>query len=300
MIDFFISYTSADKQWATWIAYVLEEEGFKTVIQAWDFVPGSNFVLKMQEATSQARRTIAVLSPAYLKSSFAQPEWAAAFSDDPKGLQRKLVPVRVEQCEPDGILKSIVYVDLVSLGERAAREELLAKLGSERLKPSGRPAFPGRSGDHHFPGPSVGDSGQLEKIYEPKIKKPLSDLDRKRFLAESFHIIKSYFSTGLLNLREKQSNLEYGLDEITSREFIAEIYVDGKSKCHCRIRLGGIFGEGAITFAEGTPERQCHQRVTPPSGRRQRTTLGSNVLYGLGVTKRQTYKSETSDASRCR
>jgi len=34
-----------------------------------------------------------VLSPDYLKSQFASPEWAAAFADDPQGLKRKLVPV---------------------------------------------------------------------------------------------------------------------------------------------------------------------------------------------------------------
>jgi hypothetical protein len=40
MPDFFISYTSADRAWAEWIAYVLEEEGLSVVVQAWDFRPG--------------------------------------------------------------------------------------------------------------------------------------------------------------------------------------------------------------------------------------------------------------------
>jgi hypothetical protein len=34
MTDFFISYTSTDKAWAEWIAYVVEEEGYTVVIQA--------------------------------------------------------------------------------------------------------------------------------------------------------------------------------------------------------------------------------------------------------------------------
>ena len=85
MADFFVSYTSADKAWAEWIGYVLEEEGFTAVIQAWDFRPGSNFVLEMQRAATEADRTIMVLSPDYLKSQFASPEWAAAFAQDPRG-----------------------------------------------------------------------------------------------------------------------------------------------------------------------------------------------------------------------
>ncbi|MBV5337401.1 MAG: toll/interleukin-1 receptor domain-containing protein, partial [Deltaproteobacteria bacterium] len=33
--DFFISYTGADKNWAEWIAWQLEEAGYQVVIQAW-------------------------------------------------------------------------------------------------------------------------------------------------------------------------------------------------------------------------------------------------------------------------
>jgi hypothetical protein len=65
MTDFFVSYTLADKVWAEWIAYVLEEAGWSVIIQAWDFRPGSNFVMEMQRAASEASRTVMVLSPDY-------------------------------------------------------------------------------------------------------------------------------------------------------------------------------------------------------------------------------------------
>jgi hypothetical protein len=42
MKDFSISYTKADQAWAAWIAWTLEAAGYSTVIQAWDFLPGSN------------------------------------------------------------------------------------------------------------------------------------------------------------------------------------------------------------------------------------------------------------------
>ena len=38
--DFFVSYTQADRNWAEWIAWVLEEDGRKVLVQAWDFVAG--------------------------------------------------------------------------------------------------------------------------------------------------------------------------------------------------------------------------------------------------------------------
>ncbi len=117
--DFFISYNKADKAWAEWIAWELENEGYTCVLQAWDFRPGGNFVLEMDKAAKLARRTIAVLSPDYLTSQFTQPEWAAAFAQDPTGAKGILVPVRVRKCEPEGLLGPIIYIDLVGLDEDA-------------------------------------------------------------------------------------------------------------------------------------------------------------------------------------
>ncbi|MCH8289827.1 toll/interleukin-1 receptor domain-containing protein, partial [Candidatus Poribacteria bacterium] len=37
MRDFFVSYNRADRAWAEWIAWHLEEAGYTVVIQAWDF-----------------------------------------------------------------------------------------------------------------------------------------------------------------------------------------------------------------------------------------------------------------------
>ena len=111
--DFFISYTVADESWAAWIAVTLDSAGYTTLLQAWDFRPGSDFVHRMQDATSRAARTIAVLSPAYLCSRFGEAEWRAAFARDPTGERGLLRPLRVQPCEPPGLLASRVYVDLV-------------------------------------------------------------------------------------------------------------------------------------------------------------------------------------------
>jgi polyhydroxyalkanoate synthesis regulator phasin len=141
MKDFFVSYNRADKQWAEWIAWTLEEAGYSVVIQAWDFRPGGNFVLDMQRAAAESQKTIAVLSESYLKSSYTQPEWAAAFADDPESLKRKLIPVRVKECKPEGMLRAIVYVDLVGLSEPDAKQTLLDSL-RPRVKPEQKPTFP--------------------------------------------------------------------------------------------------------------------------------------------------------------
>lgn len=143
MKDFFVSYNSADRQWAEWVAWHLEEAGYTAIVQAWDFAAGSNFVLEMHKAAQEAERTVAVSSPDYLKALYTQPEWAAAFVHDPTGKQRKLLPVRVRECELKGLLAPIVYVDLVGLDEDAAKQALLERVSRERAKPAVAPGFPG-------------------------------------------------------------------------------------------------------------------------------------------------------------
>lgn len=143
MTNFFISYNKADRAWAEWIAWQLEEARYSTFLQAWDFRAGGNFVLDMHKAASEAERTIAVLSPDYLTALYTEPEWAAALGRDPTGAKALLVPVRIRECDPKGLLPQITYVDLVGLDDATAKEVLLTRVKGERLKPTSAPQFPG-------------------------------------------------------------------------------------------------------------------------------------------------------------
>jgi len=159
--DFFISYAQADVAWAEWLAWQLEEAGYGVLVQAWDFGAGSDFVTEMRRASARARRTLAVLSPAYVASGFAIAEWNAAFAADPSGVARKLLPVRVVDFVPDGLDAARVYVDLVDLAEPAARRRLLAAVRQGRTKPTSPPPFPCSTAvTPPFPGrvPSAGNA----------------------------------------------------------------------------------------------------------------------------------------------
>ena len=138
MKDFFVSYTEADLRWAEWIAAQLDSAGYSTIYQARDFRPGSNFVVEMDRATADAKRTLAVLSPDYLAALYTHPEWGAAFAQDPTGEKGILVPVRVHECELKGLLAQIVYIDFVGRDEAANKEALLAGLerGASSQTPS--------------------------------------------------------------------------------------------------------------------------------------------------------------------
>ena len=144
--DFFVSYTQKDRAWAEWIAWILEEDGHRVLVQAWDFVPGTNWIQSMQAGTAEAARTIAVLSHDYLTSVYGGAEWQAAWAKDPEGTSRKLLTVRVNDCDRPGLLAGVVGVDLFGQSEAEAQarvQRMVADAIKGRAKPSVAPDFPG-------------------------------------------------------------------------------------------------------------------------------------------------------------
>jgi hypothetical protein len=251
--DFFISYNAADKDWAVWIAGVLEKEGFSVKIQAWDFTPGSNFVLEMNRAAAESNRTIAVVSPDYLKrSEFGNAEWAAAFAKDPEGLKHQLVPVRVRECQIDGLLKQIVYIDLVGKTASEALESLVNGVRGRRAKPSESPPFPGADQSRHaaqapaFPGsrqPNTSTAPPERHI--PKIWRPPSDLEKRRFVQSVFETVAQHFQHAGNELAI-QEGVDFDFQRENASRFTAEVFVDGDSRRRCKI---WIQNEG-IAFSE--------------------------------------------------
>ena len=255
MADFFVSYTGADDSWAQWIGFVLEDAAYSVIIQAWDFRPGSNFVFEMQTAAATADRTIMVLSPDYLKSQFSSSEWSAAFAQDPQGLSRKLLPVKVRECQPPGLLAPLVHIDLVGLDEETAQQRLLTGVGPGRAKPSQRPVFPGAMKSAAtaaaFPGGIRSVRPLTVTPHMPNIMRLPTDVERRRFTRQSFDAIREYFRDGLDQLLGQGDGIETDLHENTASDFVAEVFVNGKSKSRSRIRIGGLGQSDGISVSEG-------------------------------------------------
>jgi hypothetical protein len=163
-VDFFLSYAAADQAWAEWIAWTLEEEGFQVMLQAWDSPPGSNWIQVMDAGIRDAARTIAVLSPSYLKSVYSRIEWQAVLAQDLEATSQKLLPVRVSDCAQPGLLAAMVGIDLFEIDEETARRRLQQMIEGTitgRQKPRVVPAFPGNEQSARnppFPGTPAQDN----------------------------------------------------------------------------------------------------------------------------------------------
>ncbi|MDT5151182.1 MAG: hypothetical protein QOI01_2915 [Mycobacterium sp.] len=236
-IDFFISYNKADRLWAEWIAWLLEAEGYTTIVQEWDFKPGGNFVIEMDDATKRCERTIAVLSQDYLDAEFTVPEWAAKFAQDPKGIGRKLIPVRVAACNIEGLLGQVIYCDLVGLDEEAARKRLLAQLSPGRTKPAVAPSFPGISKEPAFP------AAQQSRVAAPRLWTPLSQPVHVKWRADT---TRSEYSRSTLELHTIPMD-DHGLEARALRELPDALAGLG--------RQGGLFDNNEAVRADAFEDR---------------------------------------------
>ena len=164
-----------------------------------------------------------------------------------------MVPVRVKECVVDGLLKSIVYIDLVGLGEAAAKQRLLDNLKATRRKPAQRPSFPGAAAPAHpFPGGAQADQPlKTGARYMPRIRGAITDVDRRRFSKAALGSIQRRFEESLSELARRNQGVEFDLTPVDATKFTAEIFVDGKSRARCKIWIGGMMAGDDIAYAEG-------------------------------------------------
>jgi hypothetical protein len=97
--DVFVSYSSANKEWVrkTFVP-VLEKAGLKVYEYYRDFEAGAPIVMEMESAILESRKTIPVLSPAYLTSGWTEFESLLLQRLDPANRERRLLPVILETC----------------------------------------------------------------------------------------------------------------------------------------------------------------------------------------------------------
>ncbi|WP_261553558.1 toll/interleukin-1 receptor domain-containing protein [Frankia tisae] len=162
--DFFISYDLADSEWADWVAWTLEAAGYRILLEHWDLVAGANRHVFLQEGIADSARTLAIVSQRYLRSVYGGTQWRAAWAADLLGADRKLIPIRIDDCDPPEPLRSVVAINLVGLSGTDPGPWLLKNISvavtGQRNLPPRTPVFPPRGTDEDQAGGSPQASPQ--------------------------------------------------------------------------------------------------------------------------------------------
>ena len=138
--DFFISYNKADKELAKWVAGTLEKADYSCYVQAWDMRPGDDFISKMNKFLEYSSAFIPILSQEYIDSPYCEIECSAALNKRLKDSSYKFIAVRVADVEPPDLIKTIVYIDIIGIGDAMAEKRLLNAVDKDPI-PRTRPAF---------------------------------------------------------------------------------------------------------------------------------------------------------------
>jgi hypothetical protein len=114
MSGFFISRAGEDRATALFVSSILRDAGHDTFMQE-DF-GNVSFMEQINNGFAMVdggARLIAILSRSYLRSEYCWKECNYPLIRDPLNKQGRLIVLRIENCEPSGLLKDIPYTDLV-------------------------------------------------------------------------------------------------------------------------------------------------------------------------------------------
>ena len=137
--DIYLSHVPEDQTWADWISAVLTREGFSVSLAGHGALAGGNAKEEAERAVASASRTIAVVSASYLRSPQAKGVWNAVSVNDPGGISRRLIPVRVGEVRVTTPFAERTIVDLTRRDATQATEDLLQALGRQP-RPADHPA----------------------------------------------------------------------------------------------------------------------------------------------------------------
>lgn len=136
----FVSYAGPDRPWAEWTAWQLEQAGYATELDAWDWRAGDDFVVRMSDALEKSDLVVALFSDDYFDPErWTRGEWTAALAT-----KERLVPlvVRPMTTEIPAFLTPRLRSAIHGLDKTAAVDALLKAVNGP-TRPTTEPDFPG-------------------------------------------------------------------------------------------------------------------------------------------------------------
>lgn len=110
----FISHSSKDKKFATWLGTDLKASGHAPWFDEWDICVGESIPEKVSNGLSDADFIVVVLSGNSIKSQWVEREWHAKYWSEIEKNQTIVLPLLIEDCKVPELLKTKKYADFRS------------------------------------------------------------------------------------------------------------------------------------------------------------------------------------------
>ncbi len=107
----FISHSSKDREFATWISVDLANYGHNPWMDEWEIKAGESIPRKIGRGIKECDFVVVILSKHAVKSRWVENEWHAKYWEEIKSGRVKVIPVLYKDCKIPTLLKTKKYAD---------------------------------------------------------------------------------------------------------------------------------------------------------------------------------------------
>ena len=242
--DVFICHASEDKpEIIKPLVDVFKREGISYWYDEAEIKWGDSIIEKVNEGLRVSRYVIVVISKSFLSKNWPKRELNSALNIEASTGKVRVLPLVVGTDK----VRNEIFLRYPLLNDKFY---LTWENGIKKIVGALKDCL-GRANKI-----SKDDNLVIEKpdydIPIPKIPKEFSQLDKDRFIRDTFDIIKKYFKKALDKLKEQYTNLDSDLVEINNFKFVCSIYQNGGLLNKCKIWIGGPLSEDSIAYSEGS------------------------------------------------
>lgn len=206
--DAYISYSTRDRDWVEgYLVPHLQAAGLRLWLFSQDVRAGDNWLLEIEKAVAQSRNMLIVLTPHLVASEWAEQESKLFLSLDPKGDQRRLIPLLLKRTEIPLYLRTRSYLDFTQEEYwEPVMEQLLSALGVSQ--PADLSKIPAPSSTK--PKPKRYDTAAIRKLLDEAFE----DEDLNAFVYDHFRPLYQQLDLNMTKKQKIQSIIEYADSEM--------------------------------------------------------------------------------------
>lgn len=269
MAKVFFSYSHDDEQYRDQLEKHLASLQHEGLIESWHdrrILAGSHLDTEIDQQINAADVILLLVSSSFLSSRYCYSiEMAQALERHLKG-EAYVIPVIVRDCDwrstPLGELLALPkdgspitsWPNYDEAYANVAREiRRLIQQRQSQLGPQLTTAVP--KVDRPPPEPVTVVSTQ-PRSSNLRLKKQFSDLDKDKFLQETFQFMMRFFNASLQELQARNPGVSGQFRQVDTDTFTAAIYQQGNRAGECSICLGkGGFSSNGITYSSDASAR---------------------------------------------
>lgn len=205
--DAYISYSASDRSWVEgYLVPHLQAAGLKLWIDVKGLRAGDNWLLEIEKATTQSRNMLIVLSPHSVASEWTEQESRLFLSLDPKGDQRRLIPLLLKRTEIPPYLRTRTWLDFTQEEYwESAMKQLLSALGASQ--PADLSEIPASASTK--PKPKRYDTAAIRRLLDEAFE----DEDLNTFMYDYLRPLYQHFDPNMTKKQKIQSIIEYAESE---------------------------------------------------------------------------------------